>query len=116
MTENYLWVFVTDLSNGEIVTHICDMFLIFFFFQAEDGIRDIGVTGVQTCALPISFVEGFAHAGAVLGVDGVEPRRLLAEEAVRRDAPDALEGRTHVGQEGRGGLAEIGRASCRERV
>src|SRR3712207_4090964 len=29
------------------------MLLIFFFFQAEDGIRDIGVTGVQTCALPI---------------------------------------------------------------
>src|SRR5438445_3283031 len=28
--------------------------LCFFFFQAEDGIRDIGVTGVQTCALPIS--------------------------------------------------------------
>ena len=27
--------------------------VIFFFFQAEDGIRDIGVTGVQTCALPI---------------------------------------------------------------
>src|SRR3712207_8337527 len=31
----------------------------FFFFQAEDGIRDIGVTGVQTCALPIS--EGLHH-------------------------------------------------------
>src|SRR3712207_6580047 len=30
--------------------YIC---FIFFFFQAEDGIRDIGVTGVQTCALPI---------------------------------------------------------------
>src|SRR3712207_520496 len=29
--------------------------LFFFFFQAEDGIRDIGVTGVQTCALPIWF-------------------------------------------------------------
>ena len=29
------------------------VFLFFFFFQAEDGIRDIGVTGVQTCALPI---------------------------------------------------------------
>src|SRR5947209_18089569 len=29
------------------------MSLVFFFFQAEDGIRDIGVTGVQTCALPI---------------------------------------------------------------
>src|SRR3712207_5341460 len=28
--------------------------LVVFFFQAEDGIRDIGVTGVQTCALPIS--------------------------------------------------------------
>src|SRR3712207_9337868 len=28
-----------------------------FFFQAEDGIRDIGVTGVQTCALPISHLR-----------------------------------------------------------
>src|SRR3712207_7311046 len=33
--------------------------MIFFFFQAEDGIRDIGVTGVQTCALPI-FLQGLA--------------------------------------------------------
>src|SRR5215203_6253430 len=32
------------------------MLLLFFFFQAEDGIRVIGVTGVQTCALPISTV------------------------------------------------------------
>src|SRR2546428_1520379 len=30
------------------------LFVIFFFFQAEDGIRDLIVTGVQTCALPIS--------------------------------------------------------------
>src|SRR3989449_6463343 len=30
---------------------------IFFFFQAEDGIRDVAVTGVQTCALPISMRE-----------------------------------------------------------
>src|SRR2546430_17159604 len=30
------------------------VFLFFFFFQAEDGIRDLTVTGVQTCALPIS--------------------------------------------------------------
>src|SRR5208282_5058925 len=30
------------------------MKLVFFFFQAEDGIRDATVTGVQTCALPIS--------------------------------------------------------------
>src|SRR5256886_11132086 len=28
---------------------------VFFFFQAEDGIRDLTVTGVQTCALPISL-------------------------------------------------------------
>src|SRR5207302_2689773 len=33
------------------------LFFFFFFFQAEDGIRDFHVTGVQTCALPI-----FAHA------------------------------------------------------
>src|SRR2546429_3460378 len=30
---------------------------MFFFFQAEDGIRDVAVTGVQTCALPISYVD-----------------------------------------------------------
>src|SRR2546422_11494635 len=30
------------------------LFFFFFFFQAEDGIRDVAVTGVQTCALPIS--------------------------------------------------------------
>ena len=30
-----------------------DLFFLFFFFQAEDGIRDYKVTGVQTCALPI---------------------------------------------------------------
>src|SRR3712207_8843477 len=35
-------------------THSQSVLLVFFFFfQAEDGIRDIGVTGVQTCALPI---------------------------------------------------------------
>src|SRR5438067_5189954 len=33
--------------------------LIFFFFQAEDGIRDRNVTGVQTCALPISEGDAF---------------------------------------------------------
>src|SRR5438874_6984560 len=31
-------------------------FFFFFFFQAEDGIRDLYVTGVQTCALPISIL------------------------------------------------------------
>src|SRR5438128_5361914 len=33
------------------------MFFVFFFFQAEDGIRDATVTGVQTCALPISPIR-----------------------------------------------------------
>src|SRR5690348_17406745 len=32
--------------------------LVIFFFQAEDGIRDGRVTGVQTCALPISLADG----------------------------------------------------------
>src|SRR2546429_3042305 len=42
----------------------CAMF--FFFFQAEDGIRDVAVTGVQTCALPISIVEAEAFGGFLL--------------------------------------------------
>src|SRR4029434_6372884 len=32
-----------------------------FFFQAEDGVRDSSVTGVQTCALPISFAHTQTH-------------------------------------------------------
>src|SRR6266511_732114 len=34
---------------------------LFFFFQAEDGIRDFHVTGVQTCALPICYDGGWAE-------------------------------------------------------
>src|SRR2546429_1611304 len=38
-----------------------EIFVLTFFFQAEDGIRDVAVTGVQTCALPISTTRpGFA--------------------------------------------------------
>src|SRR3712207_9387179 len=40
--------------------------LFFFFFQAEDGIRDIGVTGVQTCALPILPLEEAALFGCAV--------------------------------------------------
>src|SRR5947207_6604187 len=36
----------------------------FFFFQAEDGIRDHCVTGVQTCALPISFPPSLDRVGS----------------------------------------------------
>src|SRR5256884_1733057 len=35
------------------LNHTMTAILFFFFFQAEDGIRDVAVTGVQTCALPI---------------------------------------------------------------
>src|SRR5215210_9167781 len=42
--------------------------LFFFFFQAEDGIRDTSVTGVQTCALPIFAGEQAAQQVVVLRV------------------------------------------------
>src|SRR5260370_13423594 len=35
------------------IHHCVEVYICFFFFQAEDGIRDSSVTGVQTCALPI---------------------------------------------------------------
>src|SRR5205085_6911295 len=40
--------------NAMRQAHAYCLFIVFFFFQAEDGIRDLTVTGVQTCALPIS--------------------------------------------------------------
>src|SRR3989449_435163 len=40
-----------------------DLGMYFFFFQAEDGIRDVAVTGVQTCALPISCSSYITGAG-----------------------------------------------------
>src|SRR5699024_5577356 len=40
-------------SPASITCSIAHVILLFFFFQAEDGIRDRNVTGVQTCALPI---------------------------------------------------------------
>src|SRR5437773_5752512 len=40
--------------------------LFFFFFQAEDGIRDRDVTGVQTCALPIFEIKFAVVAGDVV--------------------------------------------------
>src|SRR2546430_2557493 len=42
--------------SGEL-TPYGEKFCLFFFFQAEDGIRYLTVTGVQTCALPISFAS-----------------------------------------------------------
>src|SRR2546430_3482901 len=50
--------------------------LTFFFFQAEDGIRDLTVTGVQTCALPI-FIPGseiMAIMALATGIEDLEQR------------------------------------------
>src|SRR5688572_32001562 len=43
---------VNEMSS--VFFRVKSLILFFFFFQAEDGIRDLTVTGVQTCALPIS--------------------------------------------------------------
>src|SRR3712207_7275650 len=56
--------------------------LLFFFFQAEDGIRDIGVTGVQTCALPIS--ELTVGAALTLGAIVAPPDAVSATAVGRR--------------------------------
>src|SRR6266542_5302874 len=45
-------------------------FFFFFFFQAEDGIRDATVTGVQTCALPISHGAGGRLVGLAAAASG----------------------------------------------
>src|SRR3712207_8559588 len=58
------------------------LLLCFFFFQAEDGIRDIGVTGVQTCALPISRRQRIGRRlsaeDVACAADRVEETRLTA--------------------------------------
>src|SRR5690606_40778792 len=93
--------------------------LLFFFFQAEDGIRDFHVTGVQTCALPI-----FRSRGAVAEVDRV--RMVLAQ--LVNSVPDRLAiGAGTAGGAGAQGIGvrsgcgrrhrcKVGRASGRERV
>src|SRR5687768_11554495 len=73
-----------DVGEGErgafsvdLVTGLgADSFAFFFFFQAEDGIRDVAVTGVQTCALPIC---GQSQAEGVDGKPG-HPSRLLVQD------------------------------------
>src|SRR5438067_10106554 len=89
---------------------------IFFFFQAEDGIRDRNVTGVQTCALPISAQED--------GPDRPRGRQEDTLEAAREvDLMVVVGGRSSANTKEltrlcgiAGTKAEIGRASCRERV
>src|SRR5256885_11983692 len=50
---------------------------LYFFFQAEDGIRDYKVTGVQTCALPILFLDADHDA---IGFHEIFNRRALLQE------------------------------------
>src|SRR2546425_3963999 len=85
-------------------------FFFFFFFQAEDGIRDKLVTGVQTCALPISddgddghqrVAEPVSqHDGAVADPLGARrPHVVLAERLEHRAAREARSEERRVGKE-----------------
>src|SRR5688572_31450528 len=91
------------------------MFIFFFFFQAEDGIRDLTVTGVQTCALAIFLLEEALEVGDVL--DQHDGGRQRAErDQRRRVAEEPGEDRQGRRRGHRAHRDEIGRASCRERV
>src|SRR5216683_3427422 len=57
----------------------------FFFFQAEDGIRDLIVTGVQTCALPIFTGQAFHRLAAHVTEEQLEQAQIeIARAVVRR--------------------------------
>src|SRR5256885_8120448 len=45
-----------------MISTVFILLFFFFFFQAEDGIRDYKVTGVQTCALPISYIPATSNS------------------------------------------------------
>src|SRR5262249_58693705 len=88
--------------------------LIYFFFQAEDGIRDWSVTGVQTCALPIFALLHLQRAAGELERRARGRRRGLRDRrrlggGLRRAAAAATAA-------GAASATKIGRASCRERV
>src|SRR5690348_18447239 len=72
----------------------------FFFFQAEDGIRYGRVTGVQTCALPISLHARLLVAVLDLGRDGVGSREVVegGPAGLQRDLAERSEER-RVGKE-----------------
>src|SRR2546429_763219 len=50
----------------EVLDSVDSVDVICFFFQAEDGIRDVAVTGVQTCALPILFRSANCTSSALV--------------------------------------------------
>src|SRR5256884_3420534 len=73
----------------------CYDMLFFFFFQAEDGIRDVAVTGVQTCALPIFKAMADEQPRARLG-HGLD--RFFITMHTRRGRPAELQ-RLELGRE-----------------
>src|SRR5437868_14510136 len=88
----------------------------FFFFQAEDGIRDRNVTGVQTCALPIS--RWYRPASSVGGRDNGGCRPVPAWRPTCRDRAGTGTRRRseerRVGKEWRNGRgAECCKKKCR---
>src|SRR3712207_7513100 len=91
----------------------------FFFFQAEDGIRDIGVTGVQTCALPIFLAhEDLANRLVRENVlDGAREDRCDIERSYLRLRFALLQGQRvghHDLLEGRSEERRVGK-ECRSR-
>src|SRR3712207_925826 len=57
--------------------------VVMVFLQAEDGIRDIGVTGVQTCALPISGLVDYASTKAAINTFSKALAQQLAPKGIR---------------------------------
>src|SRR5690349_22446126 len=89
-------------------------YVFFFFFQAEDGIRDLYVTGVQTCALPILpllLIRAGDLRAAVAGhlVDGHRRAQVAGADQQKRHLQLAFGLRRPLAEQ------QIGRASCRER-
>src|SRR3989440_774087 len=103
---------VFPLVLGTFLSCLC--FFLFFFFQAEDGIRDLIVTGVQTCALPISSLEGSWLAARAWLAD--RARDLLLGETSGGTRVGTLNGGAGREPSPQSDGREIGRASCRERV
>src|SRR2546427_2800674 len=96
-----------------VITGVAD---IFFFFQAEDGIRDLTVTGVQTCALPISIsTRNIEAIWLRVSVEASRPKPV--EAPLKISAARASVAKLPVtGTPNRVTAIKIGRASCRERV
>src|SRR5437660_12248312 len=91
------------------------MMFFFFFFQAEDGIRDGHVTGVQTCALPIfDCAIGRPAAYRAARVHEREQRDKQQADQLRSRERERVAAETNRLYEVI--RFQIGRASCRERV